>query len=373
MIQSSITAQLQALASEGLRRKRQVASSHALHFSCNDYLSLGCDSRVRKAYQRGFMQYPCGSGSSPALSGYHDIHRQLEQAMAQMLGVEDALLFNSGFAANLGLMQVLKQLQLEVIVDKSVHASVYDGLKLAQIHPMRYPNHNLEQLATCLRKQTRPLAVLTEGLFSMSGHTPDLAAIAQLCSVQQAVCLVDEAHSFGIMGKQGLGAVYHAGLSAQQVPLRVIAMGKAMAGQGAVIAGQADWIAMLIQSARTYTYSTAMSPALAYGLLETLDILRQADAAREALQQVVAYFKKARAMSPLVWRMSDSPIQQLQIGSAHEALRLAEGLARQDIVCFPVRPPTVSKKETGLRVVLNSNHTPEDIDRLFKALHERVP
>ena len=159
------------------------------------------------------------------------------------------------------------------------------------------------------------------------------------------------------------------GLTQTDVPLRIIPLGKAYAACGAVVAGAGAWIDALLQVARPYIYSTAISPAYTYGLLETLAVIQAADDRRKHLSTLVTYFRDAIQSSPFVWRDSSSPIQQLQLGCPNRALRLADQLREEGILCLPIRQPTVNKQETGLRVILNYQHQPEDIDRFLRGVH----
>jgi 8-amino-7-oxononanoate synthase len=174
--------------------------------------------------------------------------------------------------------------------------------------------------------------------------------------------------SFGLFGPEGLGLVKAHGLSQKDVPLRLITFGKALAGQGAVVAGKKIWIDALLQQARSYIYSTALSPALAYGMIKAFDVLRGADERRLKLNRLVGYFQQQCENSSLIWRKSVSPIQQLQLGCPHLAKQLSDDLLTQGIFCQAIRQPTVTRQETGLRVVLNYRHTEGDLDRLFHAL-----
>lgn len=356
---------------QGLYRTRVVSDpNHGwLDFSCNDYLSLANDSRVRQAYCDGFNRYPVGSGGSMVLSGYHSTHRVLEQAFSDALEVDDCLLFSSGYVANVSVTSLLVQFGLRVMIDKAVHASVYDGLGLAQGHYTRFLHNNLTDLQQKLLTSTVSTAVMTESIFSMSGlQAPLVDMVSLIGKLPTTHLLVDEAHGFGVLGPQGLGGVRAAGLTQHDVPLRVIPFGKALSGSGAIVAGKAEWIDVLLQATRQPVYSTSISPAYAYGLNETLSILRQADDRRAYLQDMIGYFRQRTQTTQLRWRDSVSPIQQLQLGCPFLAQSYAETLQAHKIRCFPIRQPTVTKQETGLRIILNYHHTQSDIDRLFQVL-----
>lgn len=335
-------------------------------FSSNDYLSLSRLSTIKRAYRTGFLRYPTGSGGSMVVCGYHPIHRDLEQAFAQALGVDDALLFSSGYAANLSVLRLLNSVQAHLYIDKSIHASIYDGIMATQIPYTRYVTHDFNDLTIKIQTPCLNGVILTESVFSMSGHIPPLKQMALL----SPELLVDEAHGFGVLGQNGLGGVVAAGLTQAEVPLRIIPLGKAFAAMGAVVAGDGAWIDALLQTARPYIYSTAISPALSYGILKTLEIIQEANDRREKLFDLVHYFQQQIQSSHLRWQVSQSPIQQLQIGCPHQALSLASYLQKHNLLCLPMRKPTVSAKETGLRIILNYEHGPQDIDYLLQCIHD---
>lgn len=352
---------------QGLYRSRQLSEANTeLDFSCNDYLSLANDSRVREAYREGFELHAVGSGGSMVLCGYHPAHRLLEQTFAAALGVDDCLLFSSGYVANLSITSLLVQFGLHPIIDKSVHASIYDGL--SQTAYTRFHHNNIADLQQKLQQTKGPNALITESTFSMSGLHAPLAEMAALICDNDTCFIVDEAHGFGVLGPQGLGGVAAAGLSQSEVPLRIIPFGKALSGSGAIVAGQVVWIDALLQATRQPIYSTAISPAYAHGLCKTLEIVRQADERRAHLHDLIQYFRQCTQATALRWRDSISPIQQLQLGCSFLAQEQAKKLAEHGIRCFPIRPPTVTKRETGLRIILNYQHNYADIDYLFRVL-----
>lgn len=356
----------------GLYRQRLVDKTgfgSCLSFSSNDYLSLTADPRLKSAYQTGYSHYPVGSGGSPLVAGYHPIHRELERSFAKALGVDDCLFFSSGYAANLSIVNMLAEMQTTIYADKAIHASLYDGMALAGLPFTRYQHCDVEDLILKIKPNTRSV-ILTESVFSMSGKMALLRELTTLAALHESDLIIDEAHAFGVIGPEGLGLVRSLNLTQDEVPLRVIPLGKAFAGQGAIIAGQGDWIDALVQSARSYRYSTAPSPAMAYGLLKTLDIVRAADDRRQKLTDLIRYFRVRiqASESEWVWRDSVTAIQQLQIGCPFQAQSLEKKLLEQSIRCVPMREPTVSKKETGLRVILNYHHQTDDIDALFASL-----
>lgn len=374
-VQDKLRNYILSLNQQGLLRSRQVSDLDdppGVRFDSNDYLSLRKDKRLAAAYQHGFGLYPTGSGASMLLSGYHATHQAVEQAFASLLKVDECVLFSSGYAANLAVTALLGVIKTHCILDKRMHASVYDGLALSQVPYSRYLHNNRDDLSLKLDTVFEEAVVMTEGIFSMSGQIAPLKALSSLCLEKKAVLLVDEAHSFGVLGEQGKGAVDYQGLTQKEVPLRVIPLSKAFAAQGAIVAGETAWIQALLQAGRSLTYTTASSPALAYGLLKTLDIFVNSEDRRLKLRQLIAYFREQIQESALTWTDSTTPIQQLQLGCPHLALHYARELKKAGIYCSAIRSPTVSKKSTGLCILLNYEHGFEQIQSLFdkiQALH----
>lgn len=359
------------LKQQGLFRKRQqVHENQWLNFSSNDYLSLSTDERVKKAYEKGIRRYPVGSGGSMVVCGYHTIHHRLENEFARALNVEQCLLFPSGYAANLSIASLLARMRWHAFIDRSIHASVYDGLVQTGVAYSRFRHNDIHDLNIKLHNCRTHKVVLTEGIFSMSGQQAPLSEMTALQKLHGFEFIVDEAHAFGVIGREGLGAVISAGVTEEIVPLRVIPLGKALAASGAIVAGKAIWIDALLQCARPAIYSTALSPAVAYGVLKTLDIMRQADERREALQHLIQYFRESIRNSPYLWRHSTTAIQQLQLGCPFDAQKMSEFLNKRGIFCIPMRRPTVERKETGLRIILNYAHKKEHIDYLLRCIHQ---
>lgn len=346
-------------------RRPSLCPEGMLNFSSNDYLSLRAHPTLKKAHQQAFAAHPVSSAGAMLLSGYHAPHQELEQAFADFLGVEGALLLNSGYVANLSLIAFLQAIDAICLVDKQIHASVYDGLHKNQMSFIRYIHNELSDLEKKLSVTEGFKAVLTEAVFSMSGQRADLGAIRALASAHQATLIVDEAHSFGLYGQQGRGAAHLYGLDEHSLPLRVIPLGKAFAAQGAMIAGKKSWIEALVQVARPYIYSTAPSPAFAAGMLTHLELLKSADDRREKLQCLIASFQDLVGQSRMNWRNSCTAIQFLTLGSTEKALNLSSRLADKGFYCLAVRHPTVRKNEAGLRVVLNYDHEIQHLKQLF--------
>lgn len=355
----------------GLYRKRSALNlkKYKYNFSSNDYLSLSRDRLVNKFYQDGFDKYPVGSTGSFVISGYDSIHQDLEKYIASLLGVDACVLFSSGYVANLSVVSLLAEYGVHLLIDKSVHASIYDGISLSRAEYTRFLHNDITSFTKKLHElRSIDLAILTESIFSMSGTLAHLKEFSDLSRDYNVPLIVDEAHAFGVIGKSGLGGVYNAGLTQQDVPIRVIPFGKSVGACGAVVAGSRVFMDALVQM-RPLVYSTAISPAFAYGLLKTIEYMQDLDDRRQKLVTLVSHFRRLIESSHLKWRDSKTQIQQLQLGCPFLAIEFAEKLAKLSINCMPVRQPTVNKEETGLRVILNYHHEIEDIDYLFNCLH----
>lgn len=371
MLSVTLENYLESLKKEGLHREKKVVKSDLLNFCSNDYLSLTNEPQIRSYFQQGFDLFPTGSGGSAVICGQHAIHKELEESFANALDVDCALLFNSGYSANLAIINLLSHFQSHLCFDKAVHASFYDGIKANQSAYSRYFHNDLEHLKQVLQP-LQSAVVITESVFSMSGQISDLQQISALCQQFRADCIIDEAHAFGVFGPEGLGLVARYQLSQDDIPLRMIPFGKAFGFQGAIVAGRAVWIDALLQLGRSSIYSTAISPALAHGMLKTLDFIRKAEDRRQKLFRLIEHFRVLCKQSHLLFRDSQTQIQQLQLGCPHKALMCAQFLAEHGIFCQAIRAPTVSKKDTGLRIILNYQHEPVHLEKLFKHLHHSM-
>lgn len=351
---------------EGLYRHLSPADGWTLQFSSNDYLGLA------QSPLETMVHDPVGSGGSLFAGGYHAAHLALERLFAQFLQVDACLYVQSGYVANLACMAAAAAVGLQVLIDRSVHASVYDGLKLAGIQPLRFRSFDQADFHHKLAQIDAPFVLVTEGVFSMSGLAPDLRQLHAALDPEMGQLWVDEAHSFGLMGAAGRGAVAAAGLDQAAVPLRIIPLGKAMAGQGAIIAGCYEWIEVIKQTARPIIYSTAPAPAMARFLIQNLHRLAQARRQREKLRLLIADFCDYRQQSGWNWTESHAPIQILRLGSIEKASALATALADQGIACLATRPPTIPLADAGLRFVLTAEHERQDLQRLFACLSKLI-
>ncbi|MBX2807429.1 MAG: 8-amino-7-oxononanoate synthase [Cellvibrionaceae bacterium] len=351
-----------------------VKGRACLNFSSNDYLGLAAHPEVIAAMQSAVASAGVGSGASHLVCGHHHYHQQLETALAAFSGRERALLFSSGYMANMGVITALMGAGDTVFEDRLNHASLLDGGLLSGARFRRFQHNNCQQLAARLDRveQGRKLVVV-DGVFSMDGDLAPLPELARLCHQHQAYLMVDDAHGFGVLGAQGGGSAEHWQLCPQQLPIVVGTLGKAFGTFGAFVAGSATLIEALIQFARSYIYTTALPPAIAAASLCSLALLRQGDGRRQRLQQRIDEFRTGAQRLGLPLMLSPTPIQPLVLGDDKQVLAVAQALSARDILVGAIRPPTVPQGSARLRITLSAAHSADDVDRLLLALDQLVP
>ena len=374
----SLTGRLDKIKSAGLFRTRHTISSaqgaviHAGgrqydNFSSNDYLGLANDSRLVKAVQDAVATYGVGSGASQLICGRSSAHEQLEEALAAHTGRSRAVVFSSGYLANLAVITTFATRREDVIVmDRENHASLVDGALLARASLRRYGHHDiagLERLCTGKRA-----LVATDGVFSMDGSIAALPDIAAVCTGHQAMLAVDDAHGFGVLGETGGGALEHFSLDQSRVPVLMATFGKACGAMGAFVAGPDAVVEAVIQSGRSYIYTTAMPPSLAVAARRSLAIITRESWRRERLRDLVGRFSRGAKQLDLPVLASSTPIQGFLAGSAEAAVRGSDYARSRGIWLNAIRPPTVPKNTERLRITLTAGHSDEQVDRLLDAL-----
>lgn len=355
--------------SDGLiQPRRRVDGRELLSFSSNDYLGLAGDARVVEACRRGLDEYGVGAGASFLVGGYTRAHRELEEALADRARRDRAVLFASGYMANLGILGALTRRESVVFCDKLNHASILDGVVLARAKLRRYPHLDAQGLSERLDEAAASDAlVVTESVFSMDGTIAPLEALAEVCA-RRCLLLVDEAHSFGVWGAAGGGLCVARELPQSRVPIVMGTLGKACGVAGAFVAGEADWIEAIVQFARSYRYTTAPPPALARATLKSLELIRDEGWRRDKLFANIACFKAAARNAGLPCPNSDAPIQAVVAKSDARALAWSERLRQHGFEVAAIRPPTVPEGAARLRVALSAAHEVDDIERLVEAL-----
>jgi len=341
----------------------------------DDYLGLAADPRLAAAAIDGVRRWGVGAGASHFLGGHFRPHEDLENALAAFVGGERALLFSTGYLANLGVVPALAGRGDAIFADRLNHASLIDAVRLSDADSRRYPHMDLAALEQQLAASTAPdKLIVTDAVFSMDGDLAPLPALLALARRFDAWMLVDDAHGFGVLGPGGRGSLAHFGLKPEDRILIMGTLGKAAGVSGAFVAGSGQAIEWLVQRARTAVFTTAAPPLLSSALLESLRLIEAGDDRRLHLRKLIDRLRTG--LQPLClragWHLlpSDTAIQPLVIGGNQEALALAEALLARGLWAPAIRPPTVPRGQARLRISLSAAHSLEQVDRLLAALAE---
>ncbi|MEW5755021.1 MAG: 8-amino-7-oxononanoate synthase [Pseudomonadota bacterium] len=375
-----LEAQLAERRAAALYRSRRITDSPSgvemivdgrlrLCFCSNDYLGLAAHPAVIAAFQQGADAYGVGSGAAHLITGHSRAHHQLEEELAAFTGRERALLFSTGYMANLGIISALTGRGDFVREDRLNHASLLDGALLSGARLQRYRHRDHEDLATKLSaSQSETRLIATDGVFSMDGTIAPLPELTRLAQTHDAWLLVDDAHGFGVLGKNGGGCTEHFGFDQEQIPILMGTLGKAVGTFGAFVAGRETLIETLIQQARSYVYTTALPPALAEATRASLKLVQQEGWRREKLQALIQRFRAGATQLGHTLMDSTTPIQPLLVGSSEKAMAMSQSLLEHDILITAIRPPTVPEGSARLRITFSAEHTEQQIDRLLLAL-----
>ncbi|MCP8350219.1 MAG: 8-amino-7-oxononanoate synthase [Pseudomonas qingdaonensis] len=347
-----------------------VDGTPLLAFCSNDYLGLANHPEVIDAWRAGAERWGVGGGASHLVIGHSSPHHELELALAEFTGRPRALLFTTGYLANLGALTALVGQGDSVLQDRLNHASLLDGGLLSGARFSRYLHNDADSLGKRLDKATGNALVVTDGVFSMDGDIADLPALAAQAQARGAWLMVDDAHGFGTLGRHGGGVVEHFGLDMEQVPVLVGTLGKAFGTAGAFVAGSEELIECLIQFARPYIYTTSQPPALACATLRSLQLLRDEHWRREHLAALIRQFRQGAEQIGLHLMDSFTPIQPILIGDAARAMRLSAMLRERGLMVTAIRPPTVPAGSARLRVTLTAAHSAAQVQLLLNALAE---
>ncbi|ANI36730.1 8-amino-7-oxononanoate synthase [Pseudomonas plecoglossicida] len=350
-----------------------VDGQRLLAFCSNDYLGLANHPEVIAAWQAGAERWGVGGGASHLVVGHSTPHHQVEEALAELTGRPRALLFSTGYMANLGAITALVGQGDTVLQDRLNHASLLDGGLLSGARFNRYLHNDPASLASRLDKAVGNTLVVTDGVFSMDGDLADLPALADVARARGAWLMVDDAHGLGTLGAQGGGIVEHFGLGVDDVPVLIGTLGKACGTAGAFVAGSEALIEALVQFARPYIYTTSQPPALACATLKSLELLRRETWRREHLAALIRQFREGAQQLGLQLMDSPTPIQPIVIGDSAQALRLSRLLRERGLLVTAIRPPTVPAGSARLRVTLSAAHSEAQVQLLLNALAECYP
>lgn len=378
---TQLQTELDERATQGLLRSRRtlegpqsphivVDGKSYLAFCSNDYLGLANHPHLIAALQKAALRHGVGAGAAHLVSGHSEAHHRLEQGLADFVGKPAALLFSTGYMANLGVVQALVGRGDTVFADKLNHASLNDAMLLSRAEVKRYRHGDMGQLARMLEQagSGRKL-VITDAVFSMDGDIAPLPELLALCEEHDAWLYVDDAHGFGVLGDRGQGSLSHFSIASPRI-VYMATLGKAAGVFGAFVAAEQVVVDMLVNRAHSYVYTTATPPALSVALLESVKLIEQGTAMREHLHTLIERLREGLADLPWKLMPSDTAIQPLLIGDNKEALRLSEGLRERGIWVAAIRPPTVPLGTARLRITLSAAHSDADVEQLIGALHE---
>lgn len=374
---------LAALDRESLRRRRRILDSpqgpracvdgrELANFSSNDYLGLAADPRLVAAAHRALDAFGLGAGASPLVSGHLRAHEEAESRFAAFCGLPRALLFPSGYAANLGILTVLGGTDAEVFGDRLNHACLNDGARLSRATFTRYVHLDLGELARGLAASRAAVRIVaTDAVFSMDGDVAPLPELIALCERHDAWLVVDDAHGIGVLGAQGRGSLEHFAIASPRI-VYMATLGKALGGYGAFVAGTPRTVEWLLQRARTYIFSTALPAVMAAAASAALDLVASDASLLARLRARIGEFRAACESLGVPVTPSATAIQPVIVGSAERALEVSARLLERGLLVPAIRPPTVPKGTSRLRVSLSAAHRREDVERLAGALAESL-
>ena len=378
-LHAELAAELAEREAGGLRRSRRLLESpqrarvtvdgrEYLAFCSNDYLGLAADPRLSAAANEGIARYGVGGGASHLIIGHSTAHHELEEALARFVRQPRALLFSTGYMANMGVVSALTGRGDAIFADRLNHASLNDAALVSRAVFKRYAHNDLDALDRLLKTTpARRRLVVTDAVFSMDGDIAPVAALLELCERHDAYLFIDDAHGFGVLGEAGRGTLAHFNMASDRF-IYMATLGKAAGVAGAFVAGDATLIETLIQNARTYIYTTATPPLLAHALLTSLQIIAAEEWRRERLRALILQLREGLAAAPWTLMSSDTPIQPLLVGGNDEALALSASLAAAGLLVPAIRPPTVPQGTARLRISLSADHEAADVARLVEAL-----
>ncbi|MBN8738856.1 MAG: 8-amino-7-oxononanoate synthase [Lysobacterales bacterium 69-70] len=343
-----------------------IGGRRLLNFASNDYLGLAQHPRLREALVDAAQRWGVGATAAHLLGGHRAPHEELEQALADWTGRERALLFSSGYLANIGVLVALLRDGDLCLQDKLNHACLIDGARLSGATLKRYVHADVASARRQLDAMPDAAALLaTDGVFSMDGDVAPLAELAVLCRARGATLHVDDAHGLGVLGRDGAGSLAEAGLDQDAAPVLMATLGKALGCAGAFIAGSANLIDGLVQFARSHVYTTAMPPAVAAAALVAVNIARYESWRRDRLQILIAHLRDGAAARGLPLLPSRSAIQPLRVGDSETALRLSRALEARGVYVPAIRPPTVPAGTARLRITLSALHSEAMVEQLL--------
>lgn len=383
-----ISTSLNELKERSLLRKRKVINSRKknliqingnwlINFSNNDYLGLSQDVSIKKAIISGIKKYGNGGTSSHLVSGHTEIHQNIENITKNNIGFESSILFSSGYLANLGLITTISDKDSFIYADKLNHASLNDACILSRSKFFRYPHSDMEALENLLKKNNtkKNKLIVTDGVFSMDGDLANIPKLLELAQKYDAYLYIDDAHGYGILGKNGQGILeyYENKCGIKKIPrdriIYTITLSKAVGVSGALVSANKNIIKLVENTSRAFIYTTAEQPALILGVKRSFEIIKENQFLRSRLEESINLFRD-RVKNKKLLTNSITPIQPLIIKSAEKTIRISEQLNSYGFYVPAIRPPTVPNESSRLRISISALHSQLDIKKLTKVLNK---
>lgn len=373
---------LQAQREKSLYRQRRISETpqqpemiidgqKVISFCSNDYLGLANHPEVRETFSKAVNQFGVGSGAAHLINGHSASHHALEEALAEFSGYPRALLFSTGYMANLGIAQALLEKGDAVFADRLNHASLLDGARLSGAQLYRYLHNDVPSLDQKIAStDAYDRLIMTDAVFSMDGDLAPLGELAVSARRCDAWLMADDAHGIGVLGEHGRGSLEHHGLTSADVHVYMGTLGKALGTAGAFIAGNEDLIEYLIQTARSYIYTTAMPSAIAAATMASLKLIRSEPERRKMLGERIQQFREGAAQLELPIFESNTAIQGILIGNNAATVALSSQLLRHGFLVTAIRPPTVPAGTARLRITLSAAHTALQVEQLLEAMSQ---
>ena len=347
-----------------------IDGEQLLSFCSNDYLGLASHPALKKAFIDAVEQDGVGAGAAHLLTGHSQYHQQLEEQLADFMGQQRALLFSSGYQANIGVIDGLMTRGDCILQDKLNHASLLDGGRLSLAEQLRYQHNDMQALQRRLQQSEKAAhrLIVTDGVFSMDGDIAPLPELISLAKQHSTAVMIDDAHGLGVLGKQGRGTVEYYQIEQQNMPIIMGTFGKAFGTAGAFVAADEEVIDTLIQQARSYVYTTAQPAAIAAATLASLRLVQDENWRRDKLQTLIRQFKVGAAELGLKLIDSDTAIQPIVMGDDEQAITIGKQLEEKGLLVGVIRPPTVPEGSARLRITLSANHSEQQVKQLLDGL-----
>jgi len=348
----------------------RIAGRDVLMLSSNSYLGLCSDDRLKRAALAAMEQYGMGSGGSRLTTGSYEIHRQLEEEIARFKNAKAALIFNTGYMANVGVISAVANPDWVIFSDRLNHASIIDGCRLSGAQTVIYEHCDPADLERKIKAHSgRPGLIITDGLFSVDGDIAPLAQIVEIAKRHQIMIMVDEAHATGVLGENGAGTADYFSIT-QGIDISIGTFSKALASEGGFVAGSRAFIDYLANTARSFIFSTALSPVTLAVSLAALNIVKTEPQRRENVLAHAAWFRAKLGEAGFAVTHHPTPIISVVLGSPDLAMAFSQALMERGIFASAIRPPTVPSGTSRLRINLMATHTREDLEYALDAMSD---